>query len=79
MEQQFPRTSIFRPGLLARGIGDRWHESLAEYFVAPLKTADLAKAQIADAESAPPPQGEADSEAPVYYEDAMIRHLASAA
>ena len=73
IKQSFLRTSIFRPGLLSRGMGDRWHESVAEQLTSALKTESLASAMIADAETAPP----LSQELPVFYEDTLIRQLAS--
>jgi oxidoreductase len=68
--QHFPRTSIFRPGLLARGVSDRFLETLAERFLPALKVSDLAMAMVLDAESDRPDSGA--SEPPHIYSNAMI-------
>lgn len=50
----FDRVSIFRPGMLNRLMGDRWHENIINYLGLGLRVDDLARAMIRDAESDPP-------------------------
>lgn len=52
LQQTFERTTIFRPGMLERHKGDRWHEDLAVKLIPSLSVIKLAQAMIIDAEAA---------------------------
>jgi oxidoreductase len=72
LQQNFERTTIFRPGMLERHKGDRWHEDLAVKVIPSLSVIKLAQAMILDAESA--------ARLPVvYYDTAAVLKMTEAA
>ncbi|XP_020604447.1 oxidoreductase HTATIP2-like [Orbicella faveolata] len=50
-EMHFPKTSIFRPGVLDRGTKKRFGEKLAGWVMSTISVAKVAKAMLADAEN----------------------------
>eukprot|EP00658_Telonema_sp_P-2_P037468 TRINITY_DN2694_c0_g1_i32.p1 TRINITY_DN2694_c0_g1~~TRINITY_DN2694_c0_g1_i32.p1 ORF type:complete len:259 (+),score=32.54 TRINITY_DN2694_c0_g1_i32:132-908(+) len=69
----FPRVTIFRPGMLNRLVGDRWHENLINRLGLGLSVDVLAAAMIRDAEGGPPsPSDEGARETPVFFEGNRI-------
>ena len=71
----FPRTSVFRPGMLNRGNRSRGYESLILNLMPATPVADVARAMIYDAESTPI-DSDAATEKPVFYEEADVKFLA---
>lgn len=65
LDQRFPRTSIFRPGMLNRLTGDRWHENIINWMGLGLRVDILAAAMILDAEST---EVSVLNEPAIYYE-----------
>jgi len=73
IQQQFPRTSIFRPGVLNRPGTTRFVEKFIVTSSA-LHVEDLAKLMIMDAES-PEITDNTVNEKPIFYESAQIHEL----
>eukprot|EP00884_Botryococcus_braunii_P022503 jgi/Botrbrau1/8937/Bobra.0148s0050.1 len=68
----FPRTSIFRPGLLERGDAARGVEKVFSYILPSIHVRDVARVMILDAENSAAPHGNA------VFENAAILAAAKA-
>ena len=76
----FPRTSIFRPGMLDRGDAARFGEAVARTLLPATHVADVARAMIAAVERDAAAARAATAPAPpAVYETADIKALASSA